>query len=115
MEANCPKEYRSESVNVFGIQVIPDLAVAVESATSINVDVLTTKLEESGCVLKDLLEGVGLPIVRVVREEDVALNVQVDMLQEREIQCRANEVGLVGWKDDMTAMVAFMKSSQDIL
>jgi hypothetical protein len=51
------------------------LAVSVQSTTSVDVDVLAAELEEGGGVLEDLLEGVGLPVIGVVRELNVALDI----------------------------------------
>lgn len=53
-----------------GVQVVPDLAVAVQRAAAVDVDVLAAQLEEGRRVLEDLPEGVGLPVVGVVGELD---------------------------------------------
>jgi hypothetical protein len=42
MEANGAEENGSQDVDVLGVQIIPDLTVPVESATSIYVDIVTT-------------------------------------------------------------------------
>lgn len=44
------------------------MAVAVEGAAAVDVDVGAAELEEGGGVLEDLLEGVGLPVGGVVCE-----------------------------------------------
>jgi hypothetical protein len=88
MEANGAEENGSQDVDVLGVQIIPDLTVPVESATSIYVDIITTELEERGSILKGLIECVLLPIIRIIGELDRALNVyslgQLTCLQCRE-------------------------------
>jgi hypothetical protein len=51
------------------------LAVSVQSTASVDVDVLAAELEEGGGVLEDLLKGIGLPVIGVVGELNVALDV----------------------------------------
>lgn len=67
----------TQNEGVRGVQVVPDLAIAVESTVTINVDVCSTELEESRRVLVDLLEGIGLPVVGVVGELNCALDVYI--------------------------------------
>jgi hypothetical protein len=69
------EEDGTQNVNVLGIEVVPGLAVAVKSTTTIDVDILATKLEEGGGVLEGLVEGVLLPVVGVVGELDGSLDV----------------------------------------
>jgi hypothetical protein len=75
LRADEAEENGPEDVDVLGVEVIPCLAVPVQSTASVDVDVLATELEEGGGVLKDLLEGVGLPVVGVISEQDVSLNI----------------------------------------
>ena len=72
---NHTEENGAKDVDVLGVEVVPGLAVSVEGAAAVDVDVLTAELEESGGVLVDLLEGVGLPVVGVVCELDGSLDV----------------------------------------
>jgi hypothetical protein len=51
------------------------LTVAIEHAASIHIHIITAELEECGGVLEGLVEGVGLPIVRVIGKLDIALDV----------------------------------------
>lgn len=51
------------------------MAIAIKKATTIDVDVVAAKLKKGGCVLKDLLESIGLPIVGVVGELNIALDI----------------------------------------
>jgi hypothetical protein len=75
METNGTEQDWAQDVNVLRIQVIPSLSVAVKSSTSVDVHIMTTKLEESGSVLKGLVETILLPIIGIVRELNSALDV----------------------------------------
>ena len=86
MQADGAEEDGPQRVYVGCVQVVPGLAVAVESAPAKDVDVVPAELEEGGGILVDLLEGVGLPVVGVVGEEDVALDVEVDVVEELEVE-----------------------------
>lgn len=72
MQTNDTHQNRAQNEGILGIQVIPDLSVPIERTVSVNVDILATELEEGCCVLVDLFEGVGLPVVCVVGELDCA-------------------------------------------
>jgi hypothetical protein len=56
-------------------QIVPDLAVAVDGAVAVNVDVFAAELEEGGGVLEDDLEGIVDPVVCVVGELDCARDI----------------------------------------
>ena len=73
------EEDRTQDVDVLGVEIVPDLAVAINSSAAVDVDVLATELEEGGCVLEDLVEGVLLPVVGVICELDCALDVCNDV------------------------------------
>lgn len=75
LDTSDTKEDGSEDVNVLGVEVIPGLTVAIEHTASIHIHILTTKLEEGGGVLERLVESVGLPVVRVIGELDIPLDV----------------------------------------
>lgn len=84
---------RAQNVDVPGVQVVPHLqwqgqhwrdeegtyvsylSITVKEASTVNVHVVSSQLEESGGVLEDLLEGICLPVVGVVGELDISLNV----------------------------------------
>jgi hypothetical protein len=63
---------RTQNQSVRSVQVVPHLTIAIESTISIDVDVGSTELEEGRRILVDLLEGIGLPVVGVIRELDCA-------------------------------------------
>jgi len=69
------EEDGAKDVDVLGVEVIPGLAVSIEGAAAVDVDILAAELEEGGGILVDLLERVGLPVVGVVCELDGALDV----------------------------------------
>lgn len=74
MKLDNSEQDRSQSVNVLGVEIVPDLTVAIEHATAIDIDIFASELEEGRCILEDLGEAVGLPVVRVICELDVALD-----------------------------------------
>lgn len=75
LDASNTKQDGSENVDVLGVEIVPYLTVAIEHAASIHIHIITTELEECSGILEGLVEGVGLPIVGVISELDVALNV----------------------------------------
>ena len=79
LETDGAKQDRAQDVDVLGIEIVPDLAVAIDGSAAIDVDVLAAELEEGGCVLEDLVEGVLLPVVGVICELDCALDVCNDV------------------------------------
>jgi hypothetical protein len=64
----------TQNEGIRGVQVVPNLAIAIQGTVTIDVDVCTSKLEESRRVLVDLLERIGLPVVGVVGELDCSEN-----------------------------------------
>jgi len=74
-DASDAKENGSEDVDVLGVEIVPYLAVTIEHTAAVHVHILTTKLEESGGILKCLVESVGLPVVGVVGKLDISLDV----------------------------------------
>ena len=75
MKTNRTKQDRAKCVDILSVQVVPDLAVAVDRASTVDVDVGAAELEEGRGILKDLLEGVCLPVIGVVGELDRSLDV----------------------------------------
>lgn len=82
MQANCAEQDRAQDVNVFSIEVVPDLTIAVQHAAAVDVDVFATNLEKRSCVLVNLVESVVLPVVRVVGKLDVALDVYDELISQ---------------------------------
>ena len=75
METVDADQNRSESVDVCRIEIVPDLSVPVDGSATIDVDIVTSKLEECGHVLKAESEGVCLPVHGVVCKLDVRLDI----------------------------------------
>ena len=75
LQANGAEQDGPQDVDVLGIQVVPHLAIAVEGAAAVDVDVLASELEEGGRILENLLEGIGLPVMSVVCELDSSLDI----------------------------------------
>lgn len=114
MQADDADQDGTKDVDVLRVQVIPYLTVAVESAAAIYIDIRPSDLEERGGVLEDLLEGMCLPIVSVVREEHIAPNVEINVLQKCQIECCSNEVVGRGVEYNMTARIAFVYCREDV-
>lgn len=72
MQPDDTNQYRTENEGILGVQVIPDLAIAIEGTVAVHVDILATELEERRSILVALFEGVGLPVVCVIGELDRA-------------------------------------------
>ncbi len=66
---------RSESVDVCRIKIVPDLPIAIDGTTAIDIDVVASELEEWGDVLEDEFERVRLPVGCIVGELNVRLDV----------------------------------------
>lgn len=72
VQPNNANQNGTQNEGILSIEVIPDLAIAIQGTITIHVDVFTTKLEKGGCVLVDMLKGVSLPIICVIGELDSA-------------------------------------------
>ena len=95
MQPDRTEEDRSEDVDILRVEIVPDLSVAVEHTATIDIHVLTAELEKGRCVLEGLEEAVRLPVVCIVRELDVTLDVwmifseeNVSYLREIVYRCR---------------------------
>ena len=75
VQADCAKQDRTKDVDVLSIEIVPDLAIAVQHAAAVDVHIFTANLEKSCGVLVDLVESVILPVVRVVGELNIALDI----------------------------------------
>jgi hypothetical protein len=75
VEPDCAEEDGAQDVDVGGVEVVPDLPVAIDGAAAVDVDVGSAELEEGGGVLEGLVEGVGEPVAGVVGELEGALDV----------------------------------------
>lgn len=115
MQTNGTEENRSQNVDVLSIQIIPNLAVAVEEAAAVNVDVVATKLEEGRGVLEDLLERICLPVIGVVGELNITLDIKVDVVEVCQIQRRANHVFLALRENDVATIVTLVDGRKDVL
>jgi len=108
VQTHSTEEDGSQDVDILSIQVIPDLAIAIEETTTIDVDIVSAELEECGGILENLLESVCLPVVCVVGELDVTLDIKIDVVEVGKIQCCTNQVLLALRENDMTAIVALV-------
>ncbi len=46
-------QHRTESVDVRGIEIVPDLSITVNGSTTVDVDIVASKLEERCYVLEN--------------------------------------------------------------
>lgn len=75
LQTNGAEEHRAQDIDVGCVEVVPDLAVAIYRPAAVDIHVIATELEECGGILEGLVEGVGLPVISVVGELDVPLDV----------------------------------------
>lgn len=75
IEPNDSNQHRTKNKSINGIEVIPDLAVSIKGTATVNIDILSTQLEESSGILVDLGECILLPVVCVVCEGHVSLDI----------------------------------------
>lgn len=75
IEPNNSNQHRTKNKSINGVEVIPDLTISIKSTATIDVDVLSTQLEEGGGILVDLGECILLPIVGIICESDISLNI----------------------------------------
>lgn len=68
VETDGAEEHWTQDVDVLGVEIPPGLAVAIDGAATVNVDVCTAELEEGRGVLVDLEEAIGLPVVGIIGE-----------------------------------------------
>lgn len=115
VKADGTKQDWSQDIDILGIQVIPCLAVSIKETTAVDIYIISAKLEESRGVLEDLLKGMCLPVVSVVGELNISLNINVDVVEISEVQRRADNIFLALGKDDMAAVVALVDGRQDVI
>lgn len=74
-DASDAKEDRAENVDILSVEIVPNLTIAIEHATTVHIHIFTSELEEGGSILEGLVEGVGLPVVRIIGKLDIGLNI----------------------------------------
>ena len=131
METNGTEENGSKNVDVLRIQVVPSLAISIKSAATVHVDVCSAQLEKGGGVLEDLLESVRLPVIGVVGELNVTLDVycssvqkckrrrtlkhtDIDVLQKGQVERGSNHIGGTLGEDDVSTVVALVDGSKNV-
>lgn len=93
--------------------IIPCLSVPIERSIPENPDVLPSPLPERNALLKGMIEVVVLPVLDVIRKQDRAIELHLDIIQERQIQLFANDEGLALGKDERAAMVGFLEAFEE--
>jgi hypothetical protein len=88
MKTDRTEEDRAKDVDIPRVQVIPCLTIAVKRSTTVDVHIVTAKLEESSGVLESLVEPVLLPVVGVVGELNCSLDVLKTISDMLEIYSR---------------------------
>lgn len=115
MQANDTKQNRSQDINVLRIQVIPDLAIAVEEASTIDIHVVSAELEECCGILEDLFEGVCLPVISIIGELHITLDVKIDVVEVGQVQGCVDHIRLTFREDDMAAVVALVDGRENVI
>jgi len=90
VQTDSTEEDRSENVDVLSIQIIPDLAIAIKETTTVDIHIIASQLEECSGILEDLLESIRLPVVGIVGELNITLNIKIDVVEVGEVQCCAD-------------------------
>lgn len=93
-----------------GELVPPPLAIAVEHAAAVDLDVLAAPLPEHQAVLEGVVEGIGLPVRGVVGEFDFAIQLDVDVVQEGQVQRLADHEGFALGEEQSTAIVCVLET-----
>lgn len=107
-EPNCGEEDRTLHSLIGVKQIPPRLTVAFEGTTSVDIDILSTKQEETSSILEVKLESIRLPELGVVGEGDAALDVYVYVRQIAQIQRSADDVLGLLEKDHVCWLLAFV-------
>ena len=79
--------------------VPPPLPIAVENAITVDLDVLSTPFPKHEAVLEGVTERIGLPVGRVIGELDLAVELDVNIVQEGQVEGFANDKCLTLWKE----------------
>lgn len=106
MQTDSTEKDWTEDVDILGVEVVPDLTITVNGAAAINIYVCPAKLKEGGGVLEGLVEGVLLPVVGIIGELNVTLDVWTAMLGSRlrKLSQRCNAV-----QESLPISMAFKK------
>jgi len=51
------------------------LSISVKSSSTVDVDILSSELEERRDVLEDEWEGIRLPVIGIVGEQNISLDI----------------------------------------
>lgn len=132
IQADNSHQNRAKNKRILRVQIVPDLAVAVDGATTVHINIFAAELEEGRRVLIDLSERVGLPVIGIIGELDGAEDfytgsaafkacnghpsrrgeeqslTQVDVFQERHVQRRSDRVRLTSIKYHLATVIACM-------
>lgn len=95
--------------------VPPSLAISVEHAVAIDLDVLAAPLPEHDRVLERVRERVGLPVRRVVGEPDLAVPLDLHVVQEGQIERLSDQVQLVLLELQGAAVVSLLEAGVEII
>ena len=107
-EPNCGEEDRTLHSLIGVEQIPPRLTVAFEGASTVDIDVFSTKQEETSSILEVELESIRLPEFGVVGEGNAALDIYVYMRQVTQIQRSADSVLGLLEEDHVYWLLAFV-------
>jgi hypothetical protein len=102
---------RAFHLTICSVGIVPSLAIAIDGscASSIEVDVLTTKQPPRRAILEWKLKSPRKPTLNVVTELDSSSQSNIDMLEESQVQLSADGVLLI--KDHSTTVVALLEGT----
>lgn len=95
--------------------VPPPLTVAIENAVAVDLDVFTTPFPKHEAVLEGMGKGVLLPIGRVVCELDFALEVDMNVVEEGQVERLANNKGFVLGQIESSAVVGLFETVEEVV
>lgn len=95
--------------------VPPPLTVAVQRAVAKDLDVLAAPFPEHDAVLEGVAEGILLPKGRVVGELDLAVELDMDVVEERQVQRLANNVGAAAGEADCATVVGTLERIEELV
>lgn len=93
----------------------PPLAIAVENAITIDLDVFAAPFPEHEAVLEGMTERIGLPVWCVVGELDLAVEFDMDIVQEGQVKGFANDKCLTLWQEKSTTVVGTLQTAEEFI
>lgn len=115
-------EQNRAQVRVAGIEdlqagelIPPPLTVAVENSAAVDLDVLAAPFPKHEAVLEWVGKGVFLPVGRIVGELDLALEVDLDVVEEGQIERLSDDEGLALGEVEGATVVGLLETAEEVV